>query len=80
MSQIAENKRRIEELEERIKELERIIDRELDVNLLPGPIEVQYLDCERCGEEFPVNIENGVVCPECGYGHNSGQFHEESET
>ncbi|WP_436931653.1 hypothetical protein [Halosimplex halobium] len=62
-----DTERRVQELEERVRELEQIINRDLGYNLGKTPIEPQYVDCD-CGETFEVDLINGLVCPECGRG------------
>jgi len=56
---------RIYELEQRVEELESIISRELGYNFGPIHPEPTIVQCQ-CGSEFPVNLENGLLCPECG--------------
>ena len=59
---------RCDELEERVEELESIVNRELGYNLGKTTLEPQVVDCD-CGESFEVNVVNGLVCPECGVSH-----------
>ena len=58
----------VRELRERVSELERVVSRHLDVSVGPRyelPTEPQTTDCWSCGEEFEVNVENGLQCPHC---------------
>jgi len=59
------DEQRIYELEQRVKELESIISRELGYHFGPVEREPQTVDCE-CGTSFDVNLENGCICPSCG--------------
>ena len=61
---------RCDELEERVAELESIINGELGYNLGNSPLEPQTVDCD-CGESFEVNVVNGLVCPECNHTHGT---------
>lgn len=61
---------RCDELEQRVAELESIINRELGYNLGNLPLEPQTVDCD-CGESFEVNVVNGLVCPECNRTHST---------
>ncbi|WP_436347404.1 hypothetical protein [Natronorubrum sp. FCH18a] len=63
----SDTERRVDELKERVAELESIINRELGYSLGEPP-EPQTVDCD-CGESFEVNVLNGLVCPECGVSH-----------
>lgn len=58
---------RVDELEERVAELETVINRELGYNLGSVDLEPQICDCD-CGESFEVNIVNGLICLHCGRG------------
>jgi len=64
---MSDTDRRVRELEDRVRELERIINRDLGYELGNSPIEPQTVDCV-CGETFEVNVHNGLICPECGRG------------
>ncbi|SEH14631.1 hypothetical protein SAMN04487967_1694 [Natronorubrum sediminis] len=61
---------RCDELEERVEELESIINRELGYSLGQLPLELQSVYCD-CGESFEVNLVNGLVCPECNRTHGT---------
>lgn len=62
-----ELRREIRDLEERVDELEEIINRELGYSLGELSMEPQEIDCV-CGEMFKADITNGLICPECGRG------------
>ncbi|WP_152436438.1 hypothetical protein [Halosimplex carlsbadense] len=64
---MSDTDRRVQELEERVEELEKVIRRELGHSFTRPPSEPQTVDCV-CGEKFEVNVVNGLVCPECGRG------------
>jgi hypothetical protein len=64
---------RVRELEERVRQLEQIINQDLGYSLGNSSFEPQYVDCD-CGETFEVNISNGLICPDCGR-----NFHERGE-
>lgn len=67
MNESNDTEHRIDELEERIRELEKLMNREHGYNIGTRPLEPQKCDCV-CGETFEVNVTNGLICPECGRG------------
>lgn len=70
MSFEGETERRARGLEDRVDELETIINDELGYRLGKFPMgEVQTVDCV-CGETFDVNVHNGCICPQCGTNAN----------
>jgi hypothetical protein len=63
-----EAEERIQELEERVRELERVVNRDLGYSLgRIDPPEPSSIDCD-CGTTFEINLENGLICPDCGRG------------
>ncbi|WP_435359313.1 hypothetical protein [Haloarchaeobius sp. DFWS5] len=63
------NEDRIHDLEQRVEELESIINRELGYSLGVSNITPDTVDCD-CGEQFTVDLQNGVICPNCGQNAN----------
>ena len=55
---------RVQDLEQRVDELESIISRELGYHFGPTDREPQTVDCD-CGTTFEVNVVNGAICPDC---------------
>lgn len=59
--------RKVRALEQRVEELERIVNQELGYSIGQQPMEPQECECI-CGETFEINVRNGLICPECGAG------------